>query len=72
LAIPLVAGLLLGVGGLFFRLNALAFGRSTGSKARVEASYIPLFAHLALVLAAGVFLPAPLVTWFQNVAELLG
>ena len=25
-----------------------------------------------LVLAAGIYLPAPLVAWFQNVARLLG
>ena len=43
-----------------------------GSTAAVEASYLPLFSHLALVLAAGIFLPAPLVAWFQAVARLLG
>ena len=32
----------------------------------------PMFAHLALVLVAGVYLPPPLVAWFQNVAALLG
>jgi hydrogenase-4 component F len=31
-----------------------------------------MFAHLALVLAAGIYLPAPLVAWFQHVATLLG
>ena len=37
----------------------------------VQASYVPLFTHLALVLVAGVYLPAPLVAWFQHVAILL-
>ena len=37
-----------------------------------EASYAPMYAHLALVLSAGIYLPPPLVTWFQNVAGLLG
>jgi len=32
---------------------------------------VPMFTHLGLVLAAGIFLPAPLVSWFQHVAELL-
>jgi hydrogenase-4 component F len=49
----------------------VAFGEPTGSKAAVEASYVPLFAHPALVLAAGIYLPGPLVAWFQNVARLL-
>jgi hydrogenase-4 component F len=31
-----------------------------------------MFAHLALVLIAGVYLPAPVVAWFQHVARLLG
>jgi hydrogenase-4 component F len=30
-----------------------------------------MFTHLALVLAAGIYLPVPLVSWFQNVAGLL-
>jgi hydrogenase-4 component F len=38
----------------------------------VTASYIPMFAHLTLVLIAGIYLPGPLVTWFQHVAALLG
>jgi hydrogenase-4 component F len=31
-----------------------------------------MFAHLALVLTAGLYLPGPLVAWFENVAKLLG
>ena len=31
-----------------------------------------MFAHLGLVLVAGVYLPGPLVAWFQAVAKLLG
>jgi hydrogenase-4 component F len=72
LAIILVFGLLLASGALMLRLNEVAFGSATGSKAAVEASYVPLFSHLALVLAAGIFLPPPLVAWFQGVARLLG
>ncbi|MBI2586572.1 MAG: hydrogenase 4 subunit F, partial [Rhodospirillales bacterium] len=72
LAIMLVLGLLVAFGALFLRLNALAFGEPTGSLAPTTASYAPLFSHLALVLATGLYLPGPLVTWFQNVARLLG
>ncbi len=72
LAIPLVAGLLVGFGALLLRLNGLAFGAPEGSTGPVQASYVPMFAHLALVLVAGVYLPPPLVTWFQHVAALLG
>ena len=72
LAILLVFGLLIAFGALMLRLNEIAFGEPTGSTAPVKASYVPLFAHLALVLAAGIYLPGPLVAWFQAVARLLG
>jgi hydrogenase-4 component F len=72
LAILVVAGLLIAFGALFLRLNEVAFGEPTGSTAPVKASYMPLFAHLALVAVAGIYLPASLVAWFQAVARLLG
>ncbi len=72
LAIPLVTGLLVAFGALLLRLNGFAFGEPTGSKAPVEASYVPMFAHLALVFAAGIYLPPALVVWFQTVASMLG
>jgi hydrogenase-4 component F len=72
LAIPLVFGILLAFGALLLRLTGVAFGEPRGNTAPVEASYVPLFAHLALVLAAGLYLPPALVVWFQNVAKMLG
>ncbi len=72
LAVLLVFGLLVGFGALMLRMSGLAFGEPSGSTAPVEASALPMFAHLALVLAAGLYLPAPLVAWFQHVARLLG
>ena len=72
LAVLLVVGIVLALGALLQKLNGLAFGAPRGSLAPVEASYVPMFAHFILVLVAGVFLPAELVAWFQNVARLLG
>jgi hydrogenase-4 component F len=72
LAVALAAGLLVALGALVLRLNGLAFGEPHGSNAPAQASFIPMFTHLTLVLAAGIYLPAPLVTWFQHVAGLLG
>jgi hydrogenase-4 component F len=72
LAVPLVAGLLLGLGALFLRLNSIAFGDARGESAPAQASCVPMLAHLALVLAAGIYLPPQLVIWFENVAKLLG
>ena len=72
LAIPLVLGLLVGVGALFLRLNDIAFGEPRGPTIKAKTSYVPMFAHLAVVLIAGGICPSALVVWFQNVAKLLG
>ena len=72
LALLVVFGLLVAFGALLLRLNEIAFGEPIGKSAPVKASYVPLYAHLGLVLAAGIHFPAPLVAWFQTVARLLG
>jgi hydrogenase-4 component F len=72
LAVLLVVGLLLAFGALLLRVTDVAFGPVKGPVGRVHASYIPVFAHFALVLMAGIWLPPPLVAWFQHVAVLLG
>ena len=72
LAIILVFGLLVGLAGLFLRVNSIAFGEPRGPSAEAQASYVPMFAHLAIVFAAGIYMPPVLVAWFQNVARLLG
>ncbi len=72
LALVLVFGILIGVAALFLRLNAIAFGDPRGATAEAKASYVPMFAHLALVFVAGFYMPPALVAWFQNVAKLLG
>jgi len=72
LAVILVAGILVALGGLFLRLNTIAFGEPRGPAARAQASYVPMFAHLALVFMAGIYMPPALVAGFENVARLLG
>ena len=72
LAIPLVLGLLIAIGAWFLQLNRIALGEPKGPNHKVKCSYVPMFAHLGLVLVAGVYLPGPLVAWFQAVAKLLG
>jgi hydrogenase-4 component F len=72
LAAILVLGILVGLGGLFLRLNRIAFGAPRGPTAPAQASYVPMFAHFAIVFVAGIYLPPQLVTGFQNVARLLG
>jgi hydrogenase-4 component F len=72
LVIILVFGILVALGGLFLRLNTIVFGEPRGPTAPAQASYVPMFAHLAIVFMAGIYMPPALVTGFQNVAKLLG
>jgi hydrogenase-4 component F len=71
LSIVLVAGLLIAFGALILRLQDIVFGDSTGKTGPTQASYIPAFIHLTLVLIAGLWLPGPMVQWFRGVAALL-
>jgi hydrogenase-4 component F len=72
LAIVLVAGLLIAFSALALRLQGLAFG-DTDKRHRLPAWRLaPMTLHLALVAAAGVYLPGPVVAWFRHVASQLG
>jgi hydrogenase-4 component F len=72
LAILLALGIVIALGGLFLRLNTIAFGEPRGPTGPVHASYVPMFAHLAIVFVTGIYMPPALVVGFQNVARLLG
>src|SRR2546425_2670742 len=71
LAVVLGLSLLVALGALLLRLNSLAFGEAYGPSEPSKASFLPIGAHFALVLVAGVWLPPALVAWFQYVATLL-
>ncbi len=80
LALPLALGLLLAFGALISRVQGMAFGQplaaahghGAASAGSTLLAYAPLTAHMTLVLVAGLYLPGPLVSWFQTVARLLG
>jgi hydrogenase-4 component F len=71
LAVVLGLSLLVALGALLLRLNGLAFGDPDGKSEPTKASFVPVFAHFGLVLAAGIWLPPGMVAWFQHVATLL-
>jgi hydrogenase-4 component F len=72
LAIPLVFGLIVAFGALLQKLQGLAFGDPSPGTDPAHASYLPMIAHFALVLAAGLYFPPLITTWFQHVARVLG
>src|SRR3974390_421668 len=71
LSLVLVAGLLVAFGALIMRLQDVVFGDPSGKAHPAQASYIPAFVHLSLVLVAGIWLPDVVVQWFRGVAALL-
>jgi hydrogenase-4 component F len=72
LAVVLVLGLIVAFGALIWRMQDMLFGEPSGPVGHVKASYIPMFVHLTIVLAAGIWLPEPVVRWFKAVAMQLG
>jgi hydrogenase-4 component F len=72
LTVLLVCGLLVAFAAIVLRLQEIVFGEPRGGQDPVKASYVPLFIHIGLVLAAGLWLPEPIVRWFRLVATQLG
>jgi hydrogenase-4 component F len=72
LAVAVAFGLLVAFGALLLRLQGVLFGEPSEPAHQVKASSAPLIVHLSLILIAGLYLPAALVSWFQRAAELLG
>src|SRR3974390_37959 len=72
LAVLLPFRLLIALGGLFFPLNKIPFGEPRGPVKPSQSSYVPIFAHFAIVFVAGIYLPSGLVAGFTNVSRLLG
>jgi hydrogenase-4 component F len=72
LALAVAFGLLVAFGTLLLRLQNVLFGAPSEPAHQVNASPAPLIVHLSLVLIAGIYLPAALVSGFHRAAELLG
>ncbi len=72
LALLFVFGLIVAFGALMLRVIEMSFGEPSLSVAKADASYFPFLIHLGLVFAAGIYLPGPVVAWFQHVAQILG
>lgn len=72
LAALLGLGLIVGFGALIWKLQGILFGEGGNNSKEPTASLIPIFIHMAIVLTAGIYLPPPVVQWFQAVARMLG
>jgi len=72
LAILLGLGLIIGFSAMMLRLHGLAFGTTDHRFSLPAYRLAPMALQLAIVAAAGIYLPGPVVAWFRHVARLLG
>jgi hydrogenase-4 component F len=72
LAVVLGIGLIVAFGALIWRLQGILFGEPSGATKQPTAALIPIFVHIAIVLVVGLWIPAPVARWFEQVAKLLG
>ncbi|HEX4025102.1 MAG TPA: hydrogenase 4 subunit F [Steroidobacteraceae bacterium] len=68
----LFAALGVAFAAIFSKVQPMVFGEPTGARLPRAPALLPVFAHLALVLMLGVFIPPYLVQCYQAAARLIG
>ncbi len=58
--------------GIFMRVQPMAFGESDAPKLPHSPALVPVFVHLAMVLALGLYIPPALAEWYRAAARLIG
>jgi hydrogenase-4 component F len=56
---------------IFGRVQPMVFGETSAKRLPHSPALLPVFAHLAIVLMLGLFIPASLATWFKLAAQLI-
>jgi len=57
---------------IFSRVQEMVFGETTGKRLPHPPALIPVFVHLSLVLALGLYIPPYLAEWYRQAARLIG
>jgi len=57
---------------IFGKVQAMVFGEPTAARLPHRPALAPVFAHLALVLLLGLYIPPYLVDWYRRAAQLIG
>jgi hydrogenase-4 component F len=61
---------------IFGKVQAMAFGETSGSPAASRLPHrpalLPVFVHLGLVLMLGLYIPPYLADWYRRAAQLIG
>jgi hydrogenase-4 component F len=61
---------------VFGKVQAMVFGEMSGSPTAARLAHrpamVPVFAHLAIVLLLGLYVPPYLADWYRRAAQLIG
>jgi hydrogenase-4 component F len=68
----LLAALGLAFAAVFSKVQPMVFGETNATRLPVRPAMIPVFAHLAIVLMLGVWIPPFLADWYRSAARLIG
>ncbi|MBS0575635.1 MAG: hydrogenase 4 subunit F [Proteobacteria bacterium] len=70
--LPLLFALAIAFAAIFGRVQAMVFGSSNLQRLPHSPALLPVFAHMALVLCLGLYIPPVLATWYRLAAALIG
>ncbi len=68
----LLLALAVAFAAIFGRVQPMVFGETSGKRLPHPPALLPVFAHLALVLMLGLYIPPYLADWFRAAARLIG
>jgi len=68
----LMAALGVAFAAIFGRVQPMVFGETTARRLPHPPALLPVFAHLAMVLVLGIWVPPYLAQWYRAAAQLLG
>ncbi|MBI4937342.1 MAG: hydrogenase 4 subunit F [Nitrosomonadales bacterium] len=68
----LLAALGVAFAAIFGRMQLMVFGETSGRRLPHPPALLPVFAHLALVLLLGLWIPPYLAAWYRQAAALIG
>jgi hydrogenase-4 component F len=68
----LLAALGVAFAAIFGKLQAMVFGETTATRLSHPPAAFPVFVHLAIVLALGIYIPPYLADWYRVAARMLG
>jgi hydrogenase-4 component F len=68
----LLAALGVAFAAIFGRVQSMVFGEPTGRRLPHPPALLPVFAHLAIVLLLGLWIPPYLADWYRAAARMIG